>query len=194
MDQQDLLSLRRYFTLFVAACISGLLLWQYTHGGVPSHHLLHRADLPAISNWWGALSLPLLTWVALTFIYKRLEKLRLNNKTLIENHLCASTFNTIVWQFFVAIGYGAMLSLAFIYGFNEISSLLFFGILFFALFFKVYQAQYILGFVLSMSITFGGVLPLIFATLIGFAAFIVHTTVQFFWKHMVNITRLNKVN
>src|SRR6056297_3560735 len=40
------------------------LVWEYTHGGVQSHHLLARPDLPAISNWWGLAILPFLGWLA----------------------------------------------------------------------------------------------------------------------------------
>lgn len=44
---------RFLLTLVVVLCIWSLLIWQHFHGGVPSHHLLHRSDLPAVSNWWG---------------------------------------------------------------------------------------------------------------------------------------------
>ncbi|HEY2092410.1 MAG TPA: hypothetical protein VGJ81_11010 [Thermoanaerobaculia bacterium] len=30
------------------------------HGGVPVHPILRRADMPGISNWWGALIIPAL--------------------------------------------------------------------------------------------------------------------------------------
>ncbi len=33
---------------------------EYFNGGVVSHNLLAREDLPAISNWWGLLTVPLL--------------------------------------------------------------------------------------------------------------------------------------
>lgn len=35
-----------------------LLAWEYTHGGVVSHHFLDRRDMPAISNWWSLAVLP----------------------------------------------------------------------------------------------------------------------------------------
>lgn len=34
--------------------------WEYSHGGIQRHHLLNDASLPAISNAWGLLVLPLL--------------------------------------------------------------------------------------------------------------------------------------
>ena len=38
--------------------------WELTHGGVKSHHLLHNPDMPAFSNGWGLLVLPLLGMLA----------------------------------------------------------------------------------------------------------------------------------
>ena len=63
-----------YFTGIVTIAIWSLLAWNHYHGGVPSHHILHREDLPAISNWWGGLLLPLLTWFLLYRIQKRLMR------------------------------------------------------------------------------------------------------------------------
>lgn len=52
-------------TLFVTLAIWSLLGWQSFHDGVPVHHILRRADMPGISNWWGALIIPVLTWFLL---------------------------------------------------------------------------------------------------------------------------------
>ena len=56
-------NIRIPLTITVTILIFALLIWQHFHGGVPSHHILHQADLPSISNWWGGLLLPVLTWV-----------------------------------------------------------------------------------------------------------------------------------
>ena len=53
---------RRTITVLVALAELGHLAWEHFHGGVVSHHLLNRADLPAISNAWGAVFLPALAW------------------------------------------------------------------------------------------------------------------------------------
>ena len=57
--------IRIAITLLATLAIGALLGWQALHGGVPAHHVLHRADMPAISNWWGALVIPALTWFLL---------------------------------------------------------------------------------------------------------------------------------
>ena len=45
----------------VAAAV--LLGYEHFNGGVQSHHLLNRPDLPAISNWLGLLALPAIGWL-----------------------------------------------------------------------------------------------------------------------------------
>ena len=47
------------------------LSWEFFNGGVVSHHLLHRADLPAISNWWSLLLLPALTFYLVGRVLRR---------------------------------------------------------------------------------------------------------------------------
>jgi hypothetical protein len=60
---------RILITSVVTILIFGLLLWGHFHGGVPAHHILNQKDLPEISNWWGGLLLPILTW----FLFGRIE-------------------------------------------------------------------------------------------------------------------------
>ena len=180
MHKQSLAKVKGNFTGFVALAIWSMLIWQYFHDGVPSHHLLHRADFPAISNWWGAVLLPALTWFLIGATEKRIEKAPTEN-----------TAKSAVIGFVIAIFYGAALSLAFSFNYPEISSVMFPGILFFAVFYKVYRSEFILGFILSMSITFGAVLPTLFGTIIGLLAFVVHTLVQFVWRYIMN-TQANK--
>ena len=62
MDSVSFSRLRLRFTITVAIAIGSLLVWQHSQGGVPSHSFLARNDMPLISNWWGALILPVLTW------------------------------------------------------------------------------------------------------------------------------------
>jgi len=62
MDAVAFARFRLRFTLTVTAVILSLLVWQHLHGGVPSHSFLARDDYPSISNWWGALLLPALTF------------------------------------------------------------------------------------------------------------------------------------
>ncbi len=69
------IAFRKTGLVLVAAVSVGiwvLLVWQHFHGGVPSHSFMARKDMPSISNWWGALLLPLLTSFTLNRLKKRL--------------------------------------------------------------------------------------------------------------------------
>jgi len=180
MNEQQLSAVKWYFVGFISLTIWSILTWQYLHQGVPSHHLLQRADLPAISNWWGAVLLPFLTWLALTRIQQRILKSPAEHTLL----LCKQ----VVISFFIALGYGAILSLCFVKGYSEVSAVMFPAILFFALFFRVYREEFILAFILSMSITFGAVLPTIFGAVIALASAIVYFFVRFIYSQAKTLT------
>jgi len=180
MNKQQLSTLKWSFVGLITLTIWTLLLWQYLHAGVPSHYLLQRADLPEISNWWGGILLPFLTWLALARIQKRIIKLP---KDQAPRHCVQALIS-----FIIALCYGAMLSLSFVKGYTDISAILFPAILVFALFFKVYREEFILGFILSMSITFGAVLPTIFGAVIALAAAAVYFLVRFIYSRVKKIT------
>ena len=112
MTEQQLSRTRLYFTGLVTLVAWSMLTWQYFNEGVPSHHLLHRADLPAVSNWWGGLLLPALSWLMLGRIQKRILRQAAENQ---------SQYATLVLAGFVcALSYGAMLSFAFIMDLNRL--------------------------------------------------------------------------
>ena len=186
MNEQQLSATKWYFVGFITLAIWSLLLWQYLHAGVPSHYLLQRADLPEISNWWGGILLPFLTWLAMVRVQKRIVKPPTENRSL----LCKQVFIS----FILALCYGAMLAISFVKGYTDISAVLFPAILIFALFFRVYRAEFILGFILSMSITFGAVLPTIFGAIIASASAIVYFVVRFIYSQVKNLTSSKQIN
>jgi hypothetical protein len=142
-----------YFTGIVTIAIWTLLAWEHYHGGVPSHHILHREDLPAISNWWGGLLLPLLTWFLLYRIQKRLIP---DN---IEKSKALKRPTNIFYGFAGALFFGILLSVFFTFGYTNISGYMIIGLFLLGLFFPIYRAQCILGFVIGMTFSFGAVLP-----------------------------------
>ena len=144
-----------------------VLAWEYTHGGAKSHHLLNRPDLPAISNWWGALLLPILAWFLSGSILRRagVDKAR---KIPVG----------IVAGFGGALFYGLLLALAFIQHYEAISTYLFLGMFLAAALLPVYRAEYLLGFVLSMTFTFGAGLPTIVGSLVAAVSAILHFLVR----------------
>lgn len=132
------------------------LAFEHFNGGVQSHHLLQRADMPSISNWLGLAILPLLG-VALG--------LRLRAQPLSSGP--AGIPATILVAFAVALLYGAALAVSFELGPNAFTSLAFFGLFACALAYPVYRPECILGFVVGMTFTFGAVIPLLVALVVG---------------------------
>jgi hypothetical protein len=171
MTTQRLSQIRILLTTLIALTTWSLLVWQYLNEGVPSHYLLHRSDMPSISNWWGGLLLPTLFWFLLGRIHNRECIQGIDNEHIYPNH--------IIISFACSFFYGVILSLSFAQGIPAISSVMFPGILFFALFFRVYREEYLLGFIFSMSFIFGAVLSTIFGTLIAIGSAIVYSVVQF---------------
>ncbi|KFI07515.1 hypothetical protein [Massilia sp. BSC265] len=140
--------------------------WEYTQGGVPAHHLLNNPDLPAVSNWWGLLVVPLLVW----FLVGRIQR---RAATLVQTG-SRERFRTLAQtRFAVAFLWAAALALAFTFGHPAVTWI-FFGAFAAALIAGAWRAEYVLGFALGMTLTFGAVLPVLVASTIAACAFAVH--------------------
>lgn len=133
----------------VALAFAGMHLgFEYFDGGVRSHHVLNRADLPEISNWFGLIILPALGWAF---------GVRLRNRPGARRS---------IWVGLVAsLAYGAALATSFELGATDITQAIFFGLLPLAIVAPIYRAECMLGFVAGMSFTFGAILPCFFAVL-----------------------------
>jgi hypothetical protein len=154
MNDKLAFKIRLYFTGIVSVAIWLLLTWDYYHGGVPSHHILARNDLPSFSNWWGGLLLPLLTSFLLYRIQKRVGSDN-NKKPLLSN-----VPNNILYGFISVLLFGIVLSTFFTIGNKDIPFYMMMSLFAAALFFPIYRAECFLGFVIGMTFTFGGVLPI----------------------------------
>jgi hypothetical protein len=163
MEVTERLNNRVLITFLVGLCIWGLLIWQHFHDGVPSHHLLNRADMPAISNWWGAILLPLLTW----FLMARTGLPK--GETSLTAALCG---------FIAAFGYGVLFSVAFVEGYESILNVMLPGLLFIALFIPIYRPKYVLGMVFGMTYTFGVFLPTVFVVIFAVLSFIIFNYIR----------------
>ena len=156
--------------LFAAAHLT----YEHFSGGVQSHHLLARSDLPAFSNWLGSVILPILGWLL---------------GVRVRNHLASSTRtgrSVVIWVgFFGALFYGAALAASFELDASSISSGLFLALFLLAVVLPIYRAECALGFVVGMTFTFGAVLPSIIATV--FAA--ISVVVRFAFRTVASAVR-----
>lgn len=131
--------------------------YEYFNGGVKTHHFVARGDLPGFSNWLGLVVLPLLGLVFAT-----------RARSVHGGHASGRLPRTVVVGMVGALAYGAALAASFHFGLEQASVVLFFGLVFCSLVLPIYRIEYILGFVVGMTITFGSVIPLCIA--IGLAA------------------------
>ena len=162
-------------TMLVVLLELAHLAWEHFHGGVRIHHFLARSDMPAMSNWWGLLVLPVLAWLATGRLQKRVAR-------NFDGHDAASTFPVrVVAGFAGALLFGILLSLAFTRGDETIAAYLFQSILLIALLLPVYRAECVLGFVLGMTFTFGAVLPTVIGCVIAALSAVVHLYVYPFF-------------
>jgi hypothetical protein len=161
MNKKTLFNFRLYFTGVVTLSIWTLLLWTHYHGGVPIHHILQRADLPAFSNWWGGLLLPLITWVLLYLVQVRLKKQNLP-KTALDN-----SKQYIIFGFLGSLLFGVLIAVSFTFGFSIVLDNILYVLLILAFLLPIFRAEYILGFIIGMTFTFGVILPTAFALIVA---------------------------
>ena len=192
MTEKTFFKRRLFFTGIVTVGIWSLLLWNHYHGGVPSHHILQQKDLPAISNWWGGLLLPLLT----LFLTYRIQKRIIRSNDNKSKPLKISQKYT--YRFLLALSFGILLSVFITLGYSNLSGYMMYGLLVLALFFPIYRAEYFLGFVIGMTYTIGAVLPTgvgIILALIGVLLYLyVRTGIIFIVRKIIPLKPPNKDN
>ncbi|HCM75670.1 MAG TPA: hypothetical protein DIS90_04775 [Cytophagales bacterium] len=155
----------------VTVLICALLAWNHYHGGIQGHHLLADKDLPRFSNAWGVLVLPLLTWLLLFRVQKRIF--------LPQNDRAESaSFRSAIYGFVIALVYGIILSAFYEFGYPDFSGYMTIGIFVLALFFPVYRAEYFLGYVLGLFVSFGSVIPTIIGSVVLLICFLLYRFVR----------------
>ena len=171
-QRQNFIVTRILITGIVAILILGLLLWQYFHGEVPSHHILDREDLPEISNWWGGLLLPILTWLLLSKIENRISKQdSLTQQTKDQNI-------KILGLFLLGLIFGIVLATSFMNDYKPFLNNVLYIFLVLSLIVPIYYSEFILGFVLGMTYTFGAILPTIFILIIAVFGFLIYRFIR----------------
>ncbi|OED35591.1 hypothetical protein AB832_06260 [Flavobacteriaceae bacterium (ex Bugula neritina AB1)] len=142
------IKVRILFTVIVTLLIWSHLTWDYFNGGVPKHHILNREDFPAISNWWGGITLPIFTWILLYRIKQR-----------VDTYNSYDSLHSIFYGFIGMLLFGISLSYFFSIG-SEIPGYMMIGLFVLSFMIPVYRSEYFLGFVISTAYMFGAILPM----------------------------------
>lgn len=176
MNEQQAKRIRIYLTVAVLLAEIGHLAWEHFHGGIASHHFLNRADMPAVSNGWGLLLLPAISWflggIALRRSIATAAAATINAPG--GQTEAAGLARGVFVGFFAELLFGASLAATFSLGYQDVTSILFFGMLLLALVFRVYRAECVLGFVLGMTFTFGAILPALVASVTAVISAVAH--------------------
>lgn len=156
-----------HITVGVAALALLHILVEYINGGVVTHYLLADSSNPGISNWWGLLTLPLLTWAVLQTIEIRNAKTSTKDgadgelglkKAYLAGGLCFGLSAALLWE----LGQEGILQYVILLPWVL------------SPFLRIYYPETTLGLVLGMTYTFGGVLPILFAAVIQAVGFLMY--------------------
>lgn len=149
-------------TLCITLLVWGHVLWDYFHGGIPTHYLFHNKEMPGIPNWIGALLLPFFSWFLLYRIQKR------TNRAVAPDSL-----KTVLSRFLIAAAVAITIAVCFMKGI-EIPPLILLSILGLGLIFPLYYAEFLLGWIIGSAFTFGAVIPMGFGSIFALVCFILH--------------------
>ena len=174
--------IRRWFVASLTLAYWALLAWQHLHAGVPAHSFGAREDMPAISNWWGALVMPVLAWTLTGLAQARL-------KALPADQADAALRHTLL-AFVGALTYGAVMALLFTVDPEHTAlSTLFFALPVVGLILPVFRPEYVLGFYFGMLITFGPVIPLVIGLAVAMVSALLQVLLRPLFRRMSRVAR-----
>ncbi len=167
MKSLEILDYKIPISLGALALTFAMIIGEYFNGGVITHHLLADDNLPGISNWWGLVTIPLLTYVVITLIQRRKDSATTQNDS-----------NRILYRFFGALFFGFLMSILWNFELVEIMQYLILLPVVIALFHPVYLPECLLGFVYGMLYTFGGILPILIGLVLTVLCFIAYKVIR----------------
>lgn len=154
--------------LRLAALAAGLVAlhlgWEWSRGGIASHHFLADASMPAISNAWGLLWLPLLAALYAPSIRRR----------AIGPALRARWRPGIVAGLVGGLAAGGAIAAFVVFGPDIDGTWVLGGLLTLSLVFPVWRGEAVLGFLVGSMVAIGTILPSIFAFAFAGISFAVH--------------------
>ena len=153
--------------------VSIFIIIEHFNDGVITHYLLSRKELPGFSNWWGLLSVPILAWIVATLLKHRKNKGLKSGQKPDENN------KEILKRFVLALVFGIILSLLWELNLENILMYLILLPFLIAFFKPIHLPEILLGFVLGMIYTFGGILPIIFGLVLLLICFLINKLMSF---------------
>jgi len=147
----------KYAFIFVLTILTGLhILWEYLNAGVTTHYPLADDSLPGISNWWGLVSIPLISCLLVTLTQSRLGK----EKYTADEALKEKELRSVAYGFIGGLLFGISVSMLWAFRLESVLQYWIYLPILLSLFVSVHRPEHLLGFVLGMTFTFGGVLPI----------------------------------
>lgn len=157
------IALRLGITAVVTLLIWGHIGWDYFHEGIPTHYLFHNKDLPGIPNGLGGLILPFFTWFLLYRIHKRIDRSEATTAT--------ESLQSVSLRFLLAMGVAIAISVFFTLEMGLIDYIMP-TIFVLAFIFPLYKSEYLLGWVMGSSFTFGAIIPIGFGSIFALLFFL----------------------
>ena len=182
----NLKSLRLLITAGISILVIGWLLWTHFKGGVPSHHILKRKDMPGISNWWSGILLPVLAWVLLGKIKNRIEK-----QGMLDRQQYKSKMMRVLGLFSVGLLIGIILSVSFTNNYKPFLDNVLYLLFILSFIVPVFFPEFILGFVLGMTYTFGAILPTAFVLILAAIGFLTYKFIRPLFIKLMKVIRKN---
>lgn len=167
MKEKLNLKSRILITTVLILLVWGHVIWDYFHGGIPTHYILHNENMPGIPNWWGAIIFPFFAYFMLYRIHKRLDQPE-----------SKESFKLIGLRFLGGLLFAIAISVCFINGI-EVTDYIMGTVFILAFIFPLYKAEYFLGWVSGSAFTFGAIIPIGFGSILCLLFFLFYKLVQF---------------
>ncbi len=156
---------RLLITIAVTLLVWAHIGWDYFHGGIPTHYILHSKDMPGIPNWWGAIVLPFFTYFLLFRIHMRLN--RPDSKDSLKQ---------VGLRLLAGLLFAISISVTFLNGIEVTDYIM--GLIFILAFiFPLFKSEYLLGWVLGASFAFGAIIPIVFGSMLCLVFFLIYQLV-----------------
>lgn len=168
MQRQITFKTKLLITGLVALFAFSIIFWEHLNSGVLSHHFLQQENLPEISNWWNGLMLPIITWILLERIDKRL------NKKVLKPHQSNRQYPKLFLYFITGLTFAILISISFVNGYTFFLDNVLYAFLIVSFVIPIFYSEFLLGFILGMTFTFGVILPTIFVLIIASLGFIIY--------------------